>query len=184
LTVRLQKPATFSLHVRHPGWVATNAFAARVNGELVHTASTPSSYVALEREWRDGDRVEIEIPMRTTVERLPDGSDWVALLHGPIVLVSPAGTDNLTGLRADDSRMGHVASGPMMPLDEAPVLVSSLDELPSHVALDAAAGPMRFRLSQAAVRGTAEGLPLMPFFRLHDARYQMYWQLRTEDGIR
>lgn len=183
LTLRLQKPATFTLSVRHPGWVATNAFTARVNGELVKTASTPSSYVALEREWRDGDRLEIELPMRTTVERLADGSDWVALLRGPIVLVSPAGTNDLTGLRADDSRMGHVASGLMMPLDQAPVLLASADALPSHIKPDTAAGPMRFRLTDVAVPETAEGLPLLPFFRLHDTRYQIYWQLTTKEDI-
>jgi DUF1680 family protein len=183
LTLRLQKPVMFALHLRHPGWVATSDFAARVNGEAVKTASTPSSYVALKREWRDGDRVEIELPMRTTVERLPDGSDWVALLRGPIVLVSPAGTNSMTGLRANDSRMGHVASGPMIPLDQAPVLVASADELPSHVKPDAAEGPMRFRLTDVAVPETAQGLPLLPFFRLHDERYQMYWQLTTKEAI-
>jgi len=93
------------------------------------------------------------------------------------VLVSPAGTNNLTGLRANDSRMGHVASGPMIPLDQVPVLLASADELPGHVKPDAAAGPMRFRLTDVAVPESAEGLPLLPFFRLHDTRYQMYWQL-------
>jgi hypothetical protein len=74
----------------------------------------------LRRQWRDGDRVEIELPMQTTVERLPDGSDWVAL-RGPIVLASPAGTNNLRGLYANDSRMGHVAHGPVVPMDQVPV---------------------------------------------------------------
>jgi hypothetical protein len=139
--------------------------------------------VALKREWRDGDSIEIELPMRTTVERLPDGSDWVALLHGPVVLVSPAGTNNMTGLRANDSRMGHVASGPMIPLDQAPVLVARADELPSHVKLDPAAGPLRFVLTDVAVPETTEGLPLLPFFRLHDSRYQVYWQLITKEAL-
>ncbi len=183
LILQLPKPSTFTLHLRHPGWVATNDFAARVNGEAVKTASTPSSYVALTREWRDGDRVEIELPMHTTVERLPDGSDWVALLHGPIVLVSPAGTNSLTGLRANDSRMGHVASGPMVPLDQVPVLLASADELPGHVKPDTTAGPMRFRLTGVVVPEAAEGLPLLPFFRLHDSRYQMYWQLTTREAV-
>jgi DUF1680 family protein len=183
LTLRLQKPAKFTLHVRHPGWVKTGDFSTRINGEVVKTASAPSSYVALERGWRDGDCVEIQLPMRTTVERLPDGSDWVALLHGPIVLVSPAGTNNLTGLRADDSRMGHVAHGPMTPLDQTPVLIASADELPGRVRPDPLAGPLRFRLTGVAVPETREGLPLLPFFRLHDARYQMYWQLTTKEAL-
>ncbi|HOW64453.1 MAG TPA: glycoside hydrolase family 127 protein [Candidatus Paceibacterota bacterium] len=183
LTLRLQKPTTFTLHVRHPAWVTAHDFAARVNGELVKRSSPASSYAALTREWRDGDRIEVELPMRTTVERLPDGSDWVAFLHGPIVLVSPAGTNRMTGLRANNSRMGHVASGPMIPLDQAPVLIASANELPGRVKPDATAGPMRFRLTDVVVPETAEGLPLLPFFRLHDSRYQMYWQLTAKEGI-
>jgi DUF1680 family protein len=180
LTLKLKKSATFTLHVRHPRWVAAGEFAVRVNGKAVKLESKPSSYATLNRKWRDGDRVEIELPMRTTVERLPDGSDWVALLRGPIVLAAPEGTNDLAGLRADDTRMGHVAHGATIPLDQAPVLVASADELPSHVKPDPAAGALRFRLVDVVEPASSEGLPLMPFFRLHDARYQMYWQLTTK----
>ncbi len=183
LILKLKKSATFTLHIRHPGWVAAGDFAVRVNGKSVKVDSKPSSYAALKRKWRDGDRVEIELPMRTTVERLPDGSDWVALLRGPIVLASSDGTNDLVGLRADDTRMGHVAHGPTVPLDQVPVLLASADELPQHLKPDAAAGPLRFRLMDVVAPATSNGLPLMPFFRLHDARYQMYWQLTSKDGL-
>jgi hypothetical protein len=33
------------------------------------------------------------------------------------------------------------------------------------------------------VPSPAEGLPLKPFFRLHDARYQMYWPLTTPQEL-
>jgi DUF1680 family protein len=180
LTMKLKKPADFTLHLRHPAWVAAGDFGVRVNGRTVKTATAPSTYAAVQRTWRDGDRVEIELPMRTTVERLPDGSDWVALLRGPIVLAAPSGTNDLTGLRADDTRMGHVARGPLVPQDQAPVLVASADELPRHVVPDAAAGPLRFRLTNVVEPAAPGGTPLVPFFRLHDARYQMYWQLTSK----
>lgn len=183
LTMELREPAVFTLHLRHPGWVAAGGFAVRVNGRPVEIASTPSSYVAVNRVWRSGDRVEIELPMRTTVERLPDGSDWVALLHGPVVLASPSGTNDLVGLRADDTRMGHVAHGPVVPLDQVPMLVAGVDELPRHVKPDAAAGPLRFRLVDVVDPPADGGHPLMPFFRLHDERYQMYWQLTTREKL-
>jgi hypothetical protein len=183
LVLRLGEAATFTLHLRHPGWVAGDAFAVRVNGEPAHVESTPSSYASLRRQWHDGDRVDIELPMRTTVERLPDGSDWVALLHGPIVLASPDGTNDLIGLRADDSRMGHVAHGPTVPLDQVPVLITTAGELPQHVTPDPSAGPLRFRLVDVVEPPAKGGLPLMPFLRLHDVRYQMYWQLTTREGL-
>jgi hypothetical protein len=180
LTLKLRQPATFSLYVRHPGWVAAGDFAVRVNSQAAAVSSAPSSYAELRREWRDGDRVEIELPMRTTVERLPDGSDWVAILHGPIVLAGPAGTNDLRGLYANDSRMGQVAAGPVVPLDQAPVLLASAAEVPQQVKPDPAAGPLRFRLTEVVEPPVSGGLPLMPFFRLHDQRYQMYWQLTTK----
>jgi uncharacterized protein len=183
LQIKLKHPAVFTLYLRHPAWVASGGFAVRVNGRPVSVASAPSSYAALRREWHDGDRVDIELPMHTTVERLPDGSDWVAILHGPIVLASPDGTNDLVGLRANDARMGHVASGPMIPLDQVPVLLATADQLPDHVVPDPAAGPLHFQLKDVVEPAAANGLPLVPFFRIHDARYQMYWQLTTQQGL-
>jgi hypothetical protein len=183
LTLKLRKRSEFTLYLRHPGWVAAGEFAVKVNGKAVAIASPPSSYAEIHREWRNGDRVEIELPMRTTVERLPDGSDWVAILRGPIVLASPAGTNDLRGLFANDSRMGHVASGPLVPLDQVPVLLASASDVPQHVKSDTAAGPMHFRLADVVEPSAPNGLPLIPFFRLHDARYQMYWQLTTKEEL-
>ena len=183
LTLKLKQSAKFTLYLRHPGWVAVGEFAVRVNGQSVAVSSKPSSYAELRREWRDGDRVDVELPMRTTVERLPDGSDWVAILRGPIVLASPAGTNNLAGLFANDSRMGQVASGPLVPMDRVPVLLSSANDLPRHIKPDAAAGPLRFRLVDVVEPSLIDGLPLVPFFRLHGQRYQMYWRLTTKEEL-
>ncbi len=182
LTLELKKSAKFKLQVRHPGWVAANDFAVRINGKRVKMNSKPSSYASIERRWRDGDRVEIDLPMTTKAERLPDGSDWVALLHGPIVMVAPAGTNQLVGLRADDTRMGHVAHGPTVALDQVPVLLASADDVPRHVQADPA-GPLRLRITNIVEPAAAGGLPLLPFFRAHDMRYQMYWQLLNRDEL-
>lgn len=182
LTLKLKQPAEFALHIRHPRWVAAGAFAIKVNGKSVAVATTPSSYAELRRKWQNDDRVEIEFPMQTTVERLPDESDWVAILRGPIVLASPAGINNLAGLYADDSRMGQVAAGPVVPMEQVPVLLASAAEVPRHVKADPA-GPLHFRLTDVVEPFAANGLPLIPFFRLHDARYQMYWQLTTKDQL-
>jgi DUF1680 family protein len=183
LTLKMRNPAKLTLYLRHPGWVASGEFAVRVNGQSVAVSTTPSSYAEVRREWRDGDRVDLEIPMRTTVERLPDSSDWVAILRGPILLASPAGTNNLVGLFADDSRMGQVASGPLVPLDRVPVLLAKATDVPHHTKADTVAGSMHFRLVDIVEPPLVNGLPLMPFFRLHGQRYQMYWQLTTKEEL-
>jgi hypothetical protein len=183
LKLQLKRPSTFTFRVRHPGWVAAGDFAVRVNGKPISVTSAPSSYTTLHRKWHDGDRVEIGLPMRTTVERLPDGSDWVAVLRGPIVLASPAGTNDLVGLRADGSRMGQVARGPMTPLDRVPILLTTATELPKHVHPDPDQEPLHFLLADVVEPASPEGLPLVPLFRLHDSRYQMYWELTNKEGL-
>jgi DUF1680 family protein len=182
-TLQVAEPKTFTLHLRQPGWVAAGAFRVQVNGEDVPVTTAPSSYVALRREWRDGDRVEISLPMRTTVEGLPDGSPWYAILRGPIVLVHPSGTEDMVGLYADDSRMAHVASGPAEPLDRAPVLLAAAADIPAKVVADPAAGPLHFRLVDIVEPPAPDGLALVPFFRLHDSRYQMYWETTNREGL-
>jgi uncharacterized protein len=183
ITLRLKQPKAFALLLRHPAWVAAGAFQVKVNGEPVSLSSQPSSYAELRREWQDGDIVELSLPMHTTVERLPDGSDWVAILHGPLVLAAPSGSQDLAGLNADGGRMGHVAAGPTVPLDRAPVLLTTAEQLPAHVEPDPAAGPLHFRLTKVVAPPVPAGLPLVPFFTVHDTRYQMYWELTTPEKI-
>ena len=184
LNLLLKAPSTFTLNIRHPGWVPAGELSVRVNGaEPVALATKPSAYAGIRREWHDGDRVDIGLPMHTVVERLPDGSDWVALVNGPIVLVSPAGTQDLVGLRAEGDRMGHVASGTLVPLDKAPVLLCDVDKVAAHVVPDPAAGPLNFRLMDIVEPATARGLPLVPFFRLHDQRYSMYWLATSKAAL-
>jgi DUF1680 family protein len=183
LTLKLEAPKEFTLYLRHPVWVEEGKFSVRVNGVAVNESSAPSSYLAVRREWKSGDRVEIGLPMRTTVEQLPDRSPWYAILRGPIVLAAPSGTWNMDGLRADDSRMAHVAAGPELPLDQAPVLLTEAAKIPAKVVPDPAAGPLHFRLVDAVEPPVQSGVRLVPFLQLHDSRYQMYWEVTTREGL-
>lgn len=183
LEVELDKPLTFALRIRHPGWVAADEFVVKVNGKKVDVDSTPSSYVEIRRKWKDGDVVEVALPMHTSVERLPDESDWITFLHGPIVLASPAGTENLDGLFADSGRMSHVAHGPMVPMDQVPSLFATVDTVVEHVVRDPAAGPLAFEIKDVVVPAETAGSWLVPFFSLHEQRYQMYWSLTTQEKL-
>ncbi|MCF7974783.1 MAG: glycoside hydrolase family 127 protein [Phycisphaerae bacterium] len=183
LHLKLDDPKTFTLKIRHPAWVTAGDFVVKVNGQSVAVESTPSSYAAIRREWKNGDTVDVALPMHTSVERLPDGSDWVAILQGPIVLAKPDGTENMDGLFADDGRMSHVAHGPMVPLDRVPALLTTEEALLSHVTADPSAGPLHFRIKDVIEPLVPAGLPLIPFFRLHERRYQMYWELTTAEQV-
>jgi len=83
--LRAEKPVVLTLRVRVPYW-ATRGVELRVNGEPVEAEAQPSSYLSLRREWKDGDRVEVEMPMGLHAEPLPDDPELAAILYGPLVL--------------------------------------------------------------------------------------------------
>jgi uncharacterized protein len=180
LRLSLENPAPFALRLRHPGWAAAG-FRVSINGETFATDSRPSSYVTLEREWRDGDLIEIDLPMETRLEALPDDSSWVAILHGPILLAAEIGRDGLTGLRAGDSRFSHVAQGPLRPLDQLPALVAESPEAAVASIKPVPNEPLTFTIDGAIRPDEFTGTRLVPFFRLHDARYQMYWHFLDDE---
>ena len=177
LVLRLDRPATFNLRVRRPGWVAPGAFAVRVNGALFAGDVAQDGYLSIRREWRDGDAVMLDLPMRITTEGLPDGSAWRAIFHGPVLLAAPAGSAGLDGSVAGEGRRAHIAGGPLVSLDQAPVILGSPDDIPARITPDSDAGPLHFRLRDIATSAPESGLPLVPFFRLHDQRYQIYFEV-------
>ncbi|MHC0439679.1 beta-L-arabinofuranosidase domain-containing protein [Flavobacterium sp. 3-210] len=162
IVLKLKNPKSFVLNIRYPKW-ATN-FEILVNGKWQKTDTKPANYVSLARKWKSGDKITIAFQTSTHLEKLPDGSNWAAFVNGPIVLAAKTSTENLDGLFADDSRMGHVAQGKYISLDKAYALVG---EEGSYVSKLKDLGNMRFKL---------DSLELQPFFEIHDARYQMYFQ--------
>ncbi|MFT3867870.1 MAG: glycoside hydrolase family 127 protein [Nibricoccus sp.] len=182
LVLSLKKSQRFELKLRQPSWVRSGDFVVRINGKVRALSGTkPGEFVVIDREWNNGDCVEIELPMQTTTERLPDGSDYVAVLRGPIVLAAKTETEPLTDLIANDGRMGHRTEGPMLPLDRAPMLVGDPAHLAEHI-VPVKGHPMTFT-AQDLIRPVEAGkLELVPFFRVHDSRYMIYWRTVTPEG--
>ena len=177
LQISLATPQVFALELRHPHWLE-GPLRVKVNGRPWPVESRPSSYARIERQWRDGDRVELELPMTTRIEPLPDGSDWVAVMHGPLMLAARTGEEELQGLIADDGRGSHIAPGPYLPLDQAPMLVGARGTLAAGIT--AVAGEALMFSADALVRPQGfRGLRLEPLHRIHDARYMSYWRTTT-----
>jgi DUF1680 family protein len=83
LTIGTSGPKRFPLYLRVPDW--TDRYVATVQGREYH--GTPGQYLAIEREWKAGDQVEIDIDM--TVRVVPGGRSYpssVAIFRGPQLL--------------------------------------------------------------------------------------------------
>ncbi|HTX72643.1 MAG TPA: beta-L-arabinofuranosidase domain-containing protein [Rectinemataceae bacterium] len=87
LDLALDGESRFSLALRIPGWC--DSFRCSVNGEPAATLPDASGYLSLERLWRDGDRVELELdmPVRFLSDdpRIAELAGKVALQRGPLV---------------------------------------------------------------------------------------------------
>jgi DUF1680 family protein len=171
--------ARFRLMVRYPSWVKEGALKITVNGKPVEFDAEPSSYVAVERNWKKGDEVQILLPMHNSVEQMPNVPNYIAIMHGPILLGARTGTEDLKGLVADDGRWGQIAGGEKLPVDKAPIIIAySLDDIAGKLT-PVKDKPLRFTASSLNMVNKAN-IELEPFYGIHDSRYMIYWMWLTE----
>lgn len=172
--------ANFNLMVRYPGWVDNGALKITVNNKEIAYKAQPSSYVSINRKWIKGDIVIISLPMHNSIEHLPNVPQYIAFMHGPILLGAKTGTENLKGLIADDSRFGQYAGGEKMPIDKAPVLIDdNLTQIANRIT-PVKGEPLHYSLNVKMLN--ANSIQLEPFYKIHDARYMMYWLSLTNAG--
>jgi len=164
----------FALKVRRPSWVADGEFAVKVNGKAVAAEAGADGYVKIDRKWKKGDVVDVDFPMHTSVVPLQNVEQYVAFMHGPIVLGMKTGTEDLRGIIADDSRFGQYAGGRYLPVDKAPMLIYDEVKPLEDYLVPVEGKPLHFRFSDIEVLNPIEG-ELQPFYTIHDSRYMMYW---------
>jgi DUF1680 family protein len=182
VTIDLKKSTELTLNIRTPGWVDRDKFQIHVNGEKINTNAASSSFVSINRKWNPGDVITITLPMHTTVEYLPSDSSWGSFMHGPIVLAAAVDSTDLKNIIADDSRMGHVAEGTFLPIDEAPMMVSNNKNFTTGIKR-VEGMPLTFAATSSIYPKGYENIKLVPFYTIHDARYMIYWQLASPEKL-
>jgi uncharacterized protein len=196
LVVIIDKPMQMPMHLRIPSWLESSA-TIKINGKAIEASATPGSYLTVSRTWKNGDSVEMELPMHLRIEAMPDDSKVRAVLYGPVVLAGDLGSEGLS----QDMIVGP--SGPM--IARAPQLkIPSVEFVPAttipagrsgrnsperHVpavmmpALRASGSdpgawikpgdqPLTFRTT-----GQQQDVTLVPLNSIFDKRYTVYWQV-------
>lgn len=163
LRLKLAAPQKRTIHVRIPSWVADGG-SVKINGHELEAFGQPGSYLALTREWRDGDTVELALPMKLAAEPLPGDPTLRAAVYGPLVLAGNLGPGPTSG----PMKIGGYDTGPKDPGPAAPnpagwpELVSAKD--------------LTFRTSGSA---GAAALEVKPMYRIKDEKYAVYWGTAT-----
>jgi hypothetical protein len=168
LLVRTEKPVKMDLNIRIPYW-AVRGGTIVLNGEVLPAFSSPSSYLTLRRTWKDGDRVEVSLPMELHIDPLPGDPTLQAMMYGPLVLAGRLGGDNLSKADVYVGYDTSPAGGPV----PVPALGSNTKDPLSWVE------PIpNQRLSFRAQSGSTQ-ISLIPLYKLFDERYAVYWKVRT-----
>lgn len=168
LIVSAESPVEMSLNIRIPYWVAGGG-KVRLNGKAISAFAEPSSYLTLRRTWKDGDRIEIDLPMNLHIDALPGDETQQAVMYGPLVLAGRLGNEGL-----DKSNTYIVNTSPGGKSVPAPTILADAKDSLDWVE-PVAGQPLRFR----TVKQEKE-IALMPLYQLRDERYAVYWQVNRK----
>ena len=104
--ITITKGGRFAMKLRVPYW-AVKGFGIKLNGKSVARSYQPCSYVEIpERDWKEGDKVEVKMPFGSHLNFGPDKMDLAAtgvnqtrtpfepmwegtIMYGPLVMATP-----------------------------------------------------------------------------------------------
>jgi len=173
--------AAFKLFIRYPAWVAEGEMEIRINGIKQTITNEPSSYIPIDRAWSVHDSVDIYLSMHPGIRQMPNVPAYIAFMYGPILLGVKTGTEDLSGLIADESRWGHIAGGTMLPVYEAPIIVEDDRSIIANQLVPVTGKPLTFTAPGLHIVNTSDTLVFEPFYGIHDSRYMIYWMALSED---
>ena len=171
--------------IRIPEWAnQSKGYSVSINGKRkMFVMAKGNQYLPLSRKWEKGDVITFHLPMKVSVEQIPDKKDYYAFLYGPIVLAASTGTEHLDGLYADDSRGGHIAHGKQIPLQEVPMLIGNPDSICKSLQKEQNSR-ITFSYNGEVYPAQDKALELVPFFRLHNSRYAIYFRQTSEERFK
>lgn len=143
----------FPVYLRYPSW-AVNGIMVKVNGKKQKVRQNPGSYICLDRVWKQGDIVTMEMPMTLHIEYMPDNSKKGAIMYGPIVLAAELGK-KIKGKKSV----------------EVPILTGT-PKHPSEWLKTVEGKPLSF---YTTATGQGQKLILSPLFRNNDQYYTVYF---------
>ncbi len=187
VTLRIDKAPKkgITLKIRQPQWTGhSKEYNVKINGKNeASIVEENSNYLTLHRKWKKGDVITFNLPMKVSLEQIPDKKDYYAFLYGPIVLAASMGTGHLDGLYADDSRGGHIAHGKQIPLQEVPMLIGNPESIRNSLHKKDG-NQLIFTFDGNVYPAQNKTLELIPFFRLHNARYAIYFRQANEEQFK
>jgi hypothetical protein len=157
LKFSMKAPVKFRLYLRNPAW-AENGVKVRINNEPVEPMKNENGFLIIERKWKNGDEVMIDLPMKLRSENMPDNPDRIAILNGPVVLAA---------------QLGKTAPDPMLGV---PVLLTGDHNVADW--LKPGQYPLDFQTNDI---GRPFDPLLKPFYKTYEEYYSVYFDFFTPE---
>jgi DUF1680 family protein len=77
----------FDLNVRVPSWVK-KGFNVKINGREHAVEAKPGTYLTLNRNWKDGDVIELRMPFDFHLSPVMDQPNIASIFYGPVLLAA------------------------------------------------------------------------------------------------
>lgn len=166
--------ANAEIVLRVPDWCADDP-TVTINGEKIK-AKAKDGFIALSREWNDGDIIEYNLPMEVVAYSLPDNENTVAFKYGPWVLSANMGNNEM-----NTTTTGVNVTIPLLDANLSDVLVIKEGTIKSWLKninenLVQEGNSLNFNL-----KGTNQNLVFSPHYKQHENRYGIYFTLADKN---
>ena len=165
LTVRCDKPSDVAIRLRIPYW--TRKGEVKINGRPLPAFASPGSYLTLLGPWKDGDKIELSLPMHLHVAPMPDDESVQAAMYGPLVLA---------GRFAEAPKeKWYGGEGPRGTPLAVPTITADLDKAESWIE----PSPGQALVFRGV--GQAQPLTLVPLAHIVHEQYAVYWKVARKN---
>jgi DUF1680 family protein len=162
LEISADEPVELTINIRYPSW-ATQGIVIAVNGHKKRIDNDPGSFVPLTRKWKNGDRIDINIPFELRLESMPDDSLRVAVFYGPLVLAGELGPVD------DPAALDPLFVPVLMTTDREPAnWMEPVDNFINTFMTDSTGRP--------------GDVQMKPFYKTYNERYSIFWDMLSEEA--
>ncbi len=172
LTVKTNKPTRIDLHIRMPYWAVQGAFC-KLNGKTISLQPTASRYLVLDRQWNDGDKLEVRMPMSLHSHPMPDDPTLQAFMYGPLVLAGMLGGEGLNDKTTHTTENWYKFPQPLPPV---PAMLVESDNIADWIK------PVPGTPNTFQTVALDESVRLVPYHKLFDQRYIIYWKVLRKNN--
>lgn len=166
LTVETEASVSFAMRIRKPSWC--EKVAIKVNGKAQSVKVGKDGYLCIERNWKNGDRVEVSLPMTLRMEATRDDASRTAVFYGPILLAGELGTEGMQSpapFSNPDVRNDYYTYDFKVPAGLPTELQVDKQQNPLLTPIDGS--PLCFKNNN--------GVRVSPLYDIHRQRYVIYW---------